>query len=75
MNYGNRNATSTITTSDLTRGYFGAVAVSVSIALFSRIALAKQIAALQGPKQIIASAFLNYFAAAFAGATNLVMMR
>ena len=46
MNYGNRNVSSTLTTQDLAKGYGGAVAVSVSIALFSRIALAKQIAAL-----------------------------
>lgn len=75
MNYGNRNASSTLSTNDLMRGYGGAVAVSVSIALFSRIALAKQISALTGPKLIIANAFLNYFAAAFAGAANLIMMR
>jgi hypothetical protein len=41
MNYGNRNASSPLTTTDLARGYVGAVAVSVSIALLSRIALAK----------------------------------
>lgn len=75
MNYGNRNVSSTLSTQDLAKGYGGAVAVSVSIALFSRIALAKQISALQGPKLILASACLNYFAAAFAGATNLLMIR
>jgi len=41
MNYGNRNVSSTLTTHDLAKGYGGAVAVSVSIALFSRIALAR----------------------------------
>jgi len=40
MNYGNRNASSTYTTADLGRGYAGAVAFSVSIALFSRTMLA-----------------------------------
>jgi len=75
MNYGNRNVSSTLAKSDLARGYGGAVAVSVTIALFSRIAFAKQLSLLQGPRLIIASAFLNYFAAAFAGATNLFMIR
>ena len=36
MNYGNRNASSPYTTKDLARGYAGAVAVSVSIALYTR---------------------------------------
>jgi hypothetical protein len=75
MNYGNRNASSTYTISDLGRGYAGAVLVSVSIALFTRIALAKQLAKLHGSKQIIANAALNYLAGAFAGASNLVLMR
>lgn len=50
--------------------------MSVSIALISRIALAKKLASLGGgPRLILASAGLNYFAAAFAGATNLFMIR
>ena len=36
INYGNRNASSNYTVSDLMKGYSGAVAVSVSIALFTR---------------------------------------
>lgn len=41
MNYGNRNASSTLSNKDLAIGYSGAVAVSCSIALLSRMALAK----------------------------------
>lgn len=75
MNYGNRNASSTLSVNDLAKGYCGAVAVSCSVAMVSRTMLANQISALKGPKLIIANAALNYFAAAFAGAANLVMMR
>lgn len=75
MNYGNRNASSTYTTGDLGKGYMGAVAVSVSIALFSRTIFAGQLSRLSGSSLIIANAFLNYAAGASAGAANLVLMR
>lgn len=41
MNYGNRNASSSYTVADLGKGYSGAVAVSMSIALFTRKVFAK----------------------------------
>jgi hypothetical protein len=75
MNYGNRNASSEYSINDLSRGYFGAVAMSVSIALGSRTLLAKPLSTLKGPKYFILNAFLNYLAAATAGATNLALMR
>lgn len=75
MNYGNRNASSDYTVKDLTRGYLGAVAVSVSIALGSRILLKNALSSLKGPKFFVLNATLNYLAAAFAGATNLALMR
>lgn len=75
MNYGNRNASSTLTNSDLAKSYSAAVGVSCSIAFVSRTILAVQLQKLKGPKLIIANAALNYFAAAFAGAANLIMMR
>lgn len=75
INYGNRNASSNYTVSDLMKGYTGAVAVSVSIALFTRTIFAPQLATLKGPKLIIANAFLNYIAGASAGASNLALMR
>lgn len=75
MNYGNRNASSEYTVSDLQRGYFGAVAVSVSIALGSRILLKKALANAKGARFLVMNAFLNYLAAAFAGAANLALMR
>lgn len=75
MNYGNRNMSSTYTTTDLFRGYSGAVFVSCGIAYISRTLLAKQLSALKGGKLILASAALNYFAGAFAGASNCILMR
>ena len=75
MNYGNRNASSTYTTADLGRGYCGAVAVSVSIALFTRTIFAGQLSRLKGSKLVIANAFLSYTAGALAGASNLILMR
>lgn len=41
MNYGNRNASSEYTTTDLARGYSAAVVTSVGIALVSRSLMAK----------------------------------
>lgn len=75
MNYGNRNASSPYTNGDLARGYSGAVAVSVSIALFTRTIFAKQLVGMKGPKLVVANAFLNYIAGATAGACNLALMR
>ena len=40
LNYGNRNTSSEYTTTDLARGYFGAVAASMTIAFATRKALA-----------------------------------
>lgn len=75
MNYGNRNASSTLTTSDLASGYCTAVAVSCSIVFASRLVLANQLKGLHGSKQVIANAALNYFACAVAGASNCALMR
>lgn len=75
MNYGNRNASSTYAVRDLMRGYSGAVVTSMSIALISRMMLARRLAALSGARLILASACLNYFAAAFAGTANVALMR
>ena len=57
------------------KGYSGAVAVSISIALFTRTIFAPQLASLRGPRLIIANAFLNYLASAAAGSSNLALMR
>ena len=75
MNYGNRNASTPYTTGDLARGYSGAVATSVGIALASRIAFASQLSALKGSRLIMANAFLGYLSAAFAGVANCCLMR
>ena len=75
MNYGNRNASSAYTHVDIARGYLGAVVVSVGIALGSRTLLANALKTLKGPRYFVLNATLNYLAAAFAGATNLALMR
>jgi hypothetical protein len=75
LNYGNRNASSTYTIGDLGRGYVGAVLISVAIAMYSRRAFAGWLLRLKGSNLIFANAFLNYLAGAFAGASNLIMMR
>lgn len=75
MNYGNRNASSNYTLSDLSKGYAGAVAVSVSIALISRTMVASTLKSLKGAKLILANSALNYIAAALAGTSNLILMR
>eukprot|EP00347_Sterkiella_histriomuscorum_P004262 403361121 len=75
MNYGNRNASSTYTTYDLAKGYSGAVAASVLIALYSRTMMGPTLKRLSGSKLILANSALNYLAAAFAGAANLALMR
>ena len=75
MNYGNRNASSEYTTTDLARGYSAAVVTSVGIALISRTLMAKQLSSLRGPRLILTNAFLNWMAAAFAGFANCALMR
>ena len=61
--------------SDLGMGYGAALASSVLIALYTRRVFAGTLKNLTGPSLTFANSFLNYFAGAFAGATNLVMMR
>ncbi len=60
---------------NLLKGYLGAVFVSVSISLSSRILLANYLSKLKGSKMILANAFLGYLAAAIPGTSNLVIMR
>ena len=75
MNYGNRNASSEYTATDLARGYSAAVVTSVGIALVSRTLMAKQLASLTGSRLVMTNAFLNWIAAALAGFANCAMMR
>ena len=75
MNYGNRNASSTYTLTDVARGYTGAVFASVSIAVLSRRMFAGQLARSSGSKLILLNAFLNLLATSIPGAANLTIMR
>ena len=63
MNYGNRNASSTYTVSDLGRGYCGAVVVSMGLAMYTRTVFASQLKKLKGPTAVFANAAINLFAA------------
>lgn len=75
MNYGNRNASSEYTKSDLMRGYSAAVVTSCGIGFISRTLMAKQLASLSGPRLIMMNAALNWAAAALAGFANCALMR
>ena len=75
MNYGNRNASSPYKTSDLLRGYLGAVAVSCGITVYSKILFAELLKNFGGGKLIIINSILAYIATAVAGASNLFLMR
>lgn len=75
MNYGNRNASSPYKTSDLLRGYLGAVAVSCGITVYSKILFAELLKNFGGGKLIIINSILAYIATALAGASNLFLMR
>lgn len=75
MNYGNRNASSEYTLTDMGKGYGAAVVTSAGIAIVSRTYLAASLKSLKGPRFYILNAFLNYLCAAFAGAANMTFMR
>ena len=75
LNYGNRNASSNYTKGDLLRGYLGALFVSISISLAARVHFAGLLASLSGATQVLANAAIGYTACAFAGASNLALMR
>jgi len=75
MNYGNRNASTPYTTSDLANGYLAACAVSIGIAMGSRVLFANFLKRQQGQRQFIANAAIGYFSGAFAGVANLTCMR
>lgn len=75
MNYGNRNASSAYTNSDLLRGYFGAVTASLTISYTTRTLLSSQLATLAGPRLALANAALNYTAASISNVANCSLMR
>uniref|UniRef100_A0A7S3IEW7 Sidoreflexin n=1 Tax=Strombidium inclinatum TaxID=197538 RepID=A0A7S3IEW7_9SPIT len=75
VNYGNRNASSNYTMTDVGRGYFGAVLASITIAMGTRRIFASQLSKAKGSKLILMNALLNLVAASIPGATNLTIMR
>ena len=75
MNYGNRNASTPYSTSDLAKGYTAACAVSIGIATSSRLIFASTLNKMHGPRSIFANAIIGYFSGAMAGVANLTCMR
>ena len=75
MNYGNRNASTPYTTTDLATGYAGACVSSVGIAMVSRTMFAGKLKAFTGAKFLLLNGLLNYSAAGSAGFINCFLMR
>ena len=75
LNYGNRNASSPYTNKDLLKGYLGATAVSVGIALYARTLLASTLNSFSGGKLVIANAVIGWLSGSLAGAANVALMR
>ena len=75
MNYGNRNASTPYTTSDLATGYIGACVSSIGIAMVSRTMFAGKLKAFTGAKFLLLNGLLNYAAAGSAGFLNCLLMR
>ena len=75
MNYGNRNASSPYTPSDLLFGYSAAVVSSVGLALGLRRLSANFTKNLKGGSFVLANSAISYIAVAAAGFLNTYCMR
>ena len=75
LNYGNRNASSPYTTTDLMKGYCGAVITSITISVSLNRVFSKATKNMTGAKQIITSTILNWIAVSLANASNVGLMR
>jgi sideroflexin-5 len=75
FNYGNRNATSLYTTSDIMKSYAAAVVSSISVALAIRKALSGRTNGMTGPKLIFFNSISSFFACSTAGFLNAWFMR
>ena len=75
MNYGNRNASTPYTTSELAQSYLAASACSMGIAMVSRTMVADKLKNLKGSRFLMLNAMLNFIAASMAGGLNCALMR
>jgi hypothetical protein len=75
LNYGNRNASSNYTKTDIAKGYFAATSSSILICLGIRRALEPMTKGMKGSKLIVANSVSTFFACTSAGAINALLMR
>ena len=75
VNYGNRNASSTYTTTDMLKGYTAATTSSVFVALGIRKALEKRTKTMGGAKLLLFNSFSVMIASAVGGFLNAWFMR
>jgi len=74
-NYGNRNASSTYSTSDIMKSYACAAGSSCIVALGIRKAVEKQTATMTGSKLLFVNSVSSMIACAIAGFLNTWFMR
>ena len=75
LNFGNRNASSPTTTTDILKGYTMACFVSISLALSLRKAADKVMAGRKGIGPAIVGNMVGYIAVVLAGNSNIYAMR
>jgi sideroflexin-5 len=75
LNYGNRNASSTYTSSDLAQGYTAAVGSSVSVALLLRKAFSGMASSMTGARLILINSVISSLAGGTASFLNTFFMR
>jgi len=75
LNYGNRNASSTYTTKDISMSYFAACSSSIILGLGIRKLLKKRSNSATGAKLILLNSISSFFACASAGFINAWCMR
>lgn len=75
VNYGNRNASSSYSSSDIAKSYLCACTASITVALSIRRMFKKQTSQVTGSRLIIYNSFSAMIAVACAGYLNAYLMR
>ena len=75
LNYGNRNASSSYTTSDIMKSYSYACVASIGVALGIRKMLEKRTKGMTGATLIVFNSISTFFACSTAGFLNAYCMR
>ncbi len=75
LNYGNRNASSTYTGSDIAKGYIAAVSASVGISLAIRKLMSSYTRNMRGGRLLFFNTLSSFIACSLGGSANLVLMR